>query len=80
MTTQAKARRLLGQFEELVDDGATAVDIVVCGAEDDPGLHPLTRSQASLALAQALGEQGTGAFVLRVTTDGTVWRVPIHGA
>jgi hypothetical protein len=75
MATQAKTRRLLGQFEEL-SDATGAVDIRVAGAEDDPGLWPATRSQNDQALRAALQECGTGAFEHKHTDAGTVWRVP----
>ena len=75
-TTQAKTRRLLGQFEELADAMPEAVDIRVAGSEDDPGLWPVSRSQSNDALTAALQEFGTGAFVLKVTDAGTTWRVP----
>ena len=76
MASQAKTRRLLGQFEELSDAMPGAVDIRVAGAEDDPGLWPATRSQNDQALRAALQECDTGAFEHKHTDAGTVRRVP----
>jgi hypothetical protein len=69
-------RRLLGQFEDLADARPDAVDIAVAGAEDDPGLWPMSRTQSNNALRAALQECGTGAFEHGHTTTGTIWRVP----
>ena len=60
MATQAKTRRLLGQFEELADASPEAVDIVAAGLEDDPGVWPVSRTQSNNALKGALAEYGTG--------------------
>jgi hypothetical protein len=78
-------RRLLGQFEEVMDDPPPAIDIRLVGRED--GIHdaaehgqlgPPTRAEYGRALLTALSEHATGAFIA-VAPDGVeVIRVPMR--